>query len=38
MPNEYFHDKLEVDMVIGRPLFYNYYTVFNMDFNKVGFY
>mgnify|MGYP002632440844 CR=1 FL=1 len=38
MPDLYLSDFLGLDMIIGRPLLYNYYTIFNFENSKVGIY
>ena len=38
LPTEYMSDNLGVDMIIGRPLLFNYYTIFNFETSKIGLY
>jgi hypothetical protein len=38
MPDHFLQGKNEVDMIIGQPLLFNYYTIFSVQDGKVGFY
>ena len=38
LPDEYLQIQNEIDMIIGQPLLFNYYTIFSVIEGKVGFY
>lgn len=38
LPDSYMEDQNEIDIIIGQPLLFNYYTIFSVQEGKIGFY
>jgi len=38
LPDIYLQDMNEIDVIIGQPLLFNYYTIFDVKDAKLGFY
>lgn len=38
LPDEYMEEMNQIDLIIGQPLLFNYYTIFSVQEGKIGFY
>ena len=38
LPDAYMEDQNEIDIIVGQPLLFNYYTIFSVQEGKIGFY
>jgi hypothetical protein len=38
LPDSYLQEMNEIEMIIGQPLFFNYYTLFSVQTGEIGFY
>ena len=38
MPDKYLKDENQVDLIVGQPLLFNYYSIFDIYNQRVGFY